>query len=192
MAIDIESSVKIRNITGTFRFKPPIDLDAIYSKYDEKLRSKWAAAIYCYGGIVLWVYRPKITFLVYRNGNVICVGGKNIQDVRDSPTLLVKLLRRAGVRVTKLSQNVKICNIVATFETEKTIDLERISMSRELRVIYEPEQFPGCIVNILTEKGSKATFLLFQSGKAVCVGLTALDEIYEAIKVLYSKIDFQL
>lgn len=184
----IENSVEIRNFTVTFAFKPPLDLDTIYSKFDERLNSKWGAAIYCYGGIVLWAHHPKMTFLIYKNGKIICVGANNIVDVRSSPEYLINLFKKAALKDVRLSADVEVHNIVATFRFDKVIDLERISMIRDLKAIYEPEQFAGCIIKIPMGTRSEATFLLFNSGKGVCVGLKKVDMIYEAIKVLHSKI----
>lgn len=184
----VENSIEIRNFTATFALKPPLDLDAIYSKFDEKLNSKWGAAIYSYGGIVFWVHRPKMTFLIYKNGKIICLGAKNIIDVRNSPKYLINLLKKAGLNDIRLSADVEVRNVVATFRFDKVMDLGRISMIKGLKAIYEPEQFPACIIKIPVGTDSEATILLFSSGKGVCVGLKKVDKIYEAIKRLYSEI----
>ena len=67
----------------------------------------------------------------------------------------------------------EIQNIVATFDFGKSLDLEKIAETT--RGIYEPEQFPGFILQI--NDPSKATILLFSTGKAVVAGLKSSEQL---------------
>jgi TATA-box binding protein (TBP) (component of TFIID and TFIIIB) len=49
------------------------------------------------------------------------------------------------------------------------------------QIIYEPEQFPGAIITLTLPEKSKATILLFSSGKILCVGLKDRKDIDSAI-----------
>ncbi|GAI81518.1 unnamed protein product, partial [marine sediment metagenome] len=85
-----------------------------------------------------------------------------------------------------------ICNIVAISDLGHlghVVDLEQISLIREIASIYEPEQFPGAIIKIPLRKENMATILLFASGKLICVGLRKLEDIKEAIEKLVSLIN---
>ena len=44
--------------------------------------------------------------------------------------------------------------------------------------IYEPEQFPGMIIK---QKGPKATYLVFSSGKIVIAGCKSLEELNQTV-----------
>ncbi|MHA1410040.1 MAG: hypothetical protein ACTSQY_07010 [Candidatus Odinarchaeia archaeon] len=70
-------------------------------------------------------------------------------------------------------------NIVAVFSLSRISSLEDISVLSG--AIYEPEQFPGVI---LKDDKKNATYLIFQSGKVVILGIKTLEELKIAVKNL--------
>jgi len=58
-----------------------------------------------------------------------------------------------------------------------------------MKVIYEPDQFPGAIIHLpLHENTTVASILLFASGKLVCVGLKDPKDVQTAIEQLLATI----
>ena len=60
-----------------------------------------------------------------------------------------------------------------------------MSISLE-RALYEPEVFPGLIYRM---EVPKVVFLIFASGKIVCVGAKSEDDVQEAVKLLLEEIE---
>ena len=79
----------------------------------------------------------------------------------------------------------KIQNLVVTADFETSLDLETIS--KNLKAIYEPEQFPGAILRL--EEPFKTSIHSFASGKIVIVGLKSQTQIEPTIKVLKGLIE---
>lgn len=69
-----------------------------------------------------------------------------------------------------------IKNIVSQGNLGVELSLERICL-KCASAEYEPNQFPGLIYRM---ENPKATFLLFRSGKVVCVGVRSVRQVKEA------------
>ena len=108
---------------------------------------------------------------------MISVGTRSIEEAIRELNLVAKALKADMTEP-------KILNIVATADLGLEVDLESISSIREIKAIYEPEQFPGAIIKISMGEVNMATILLFASGKLICVGLKNLEYIKEAIEKL--------
>jgi transcription initiation factor TFIID TATA-box-binding protein len=65
-------------------------------------------------------------------------------------------------------------------DLEKSVDLEEATRILD-GAIYEPEGFPGVIYKW---KEANISFLIFSSGRVVCVGAKTMEEAYEAIRKL--------
>ena len=166
----------------------PLDLKKIHFAFRKE--SIWNEATFNYGVVVLRVQKPKMTFLIYQTGSVICAGARRIEDAEQSDEYLVHRLKEAGFDVRKKT-GAQIRNIVATADLGKMVDIEEFTartQDAQTKVIYEPDQFPGAIMKIPVDRVSIATILLFSSGKLVCVGLTNYEHIRRAIQLLTSKL----
>jgi len=87
--------------------------------------------------------------------------------------------RRNGI-VTVAKLDIHIRNIVASAGLDGTIDIEKATYLLK-RAMYEPEQFPGLIYRM---EEPKVVFLLFTTGKLVCVGAKMEEEIHRATATL--------
>lgn len=138
-----------------------------------------------YGGRVAYfkseAMQGKVT--IFPSGKVISVGTRSIEEAIKELNLVAKALK-SGLTEPKIR------NIVATADLGHEVDLETISLMREISSIYEPEQFPGAIIKIPSGEDNMATILLFASGKLVCVGLKNIKDIKEAIEQLLTIINF--
>ena len=66
----------------------------------------------------------------------------------------------------------KVQNIVASANLEKTLNLEAVALDLE-NTEYEPEQFPGLVYRL---GEPKVVLLLFGSGKVVCTGAKTIAD----------------
>lgn len=118
---------------------------------------------------------PPASFLIFSSGKMNCVGAKSMEDAMRAIKKLTKKLKRAGVKI-KSGPEVKVQNIVASFEFGREFDLEHIARTYE-NTEYEPEVFPGLVFRL---DDPKAVVLLFVSGKGVCAGANKMDDIRRA------------
>lgn len=115
--------------------------------------------------------------VIFFSGKMISVGTKSeSQAIKELELVKHFLVERGFVQPTKLKP--KTQNIVVTADFRKTINLDKLP---ELsKAIYEPEQFPGAILKL--ENPTKASVLLFATGKAVITGLKSLKTIESLIQ----------
>ena len=66
-----------------------------------------------------------------------------------------------------------------------SIDIEEV-VYKLREVTYEPEQFPGLIYRM---EEPKTTFLIFHSGKLVCLGAKTEEDLHRAVKKLQKKLE---
>lgn len=148
-------------------------------KFDlEKLARSLEGARYdpeVFPGIAYKSYEPQASFLIFASGKMNCVGAKSMNDAKLAIKKLTKKLRKAGIKI-KVEPQVKVQNIVASFDFGREFDLERIARTFE-NTEYEPEVFPGLVFRL---DEPKVVVLLFVSGKGVCAGAKSLADIKKA------------
>ena len=102
---------------------------------------------------------------------------------------VVRELREAGI-VIRGEPEFAIQNIVASVDLGGAIiDVEELVYAAHrlgIRVMYEPEQFPGAIYRM---EDPKVVFLIFSTGKLVCVGAKREEEVYRAVENLVTILD---
>ena len=186
----------IQNIVAAFSFEPPLDLEKIREAFTkecffETLRDER----YTFRVVALRTEKPRYTFLIYRTGKIICTGSKNIDEAQRCDEYLLKRFLTAGIN-TKIKTKAEIQNIVATANLQNPIDIEKLvtqlQKDKQTRIIYEPEQFPAAIIKLPINQTTKATILLFSSGKLVCVGLKTITEIFKVSEKLIQKLHSQI
>jgi transcription initiation factor TFIID TATA-box-binding protein len=114
---------------------------------------------------------------IFASGKMISVGTNNEVDALKDLENVKDTLVSAGV-ILPISIQIKVPNIVATFDLQKKIDLENLAI--EQGMVYEPEQFPGVIFKI--DKPYKSTILIFSSGKLVITGLKNKHQIEQTAR----------
>ncbi len=89
-------------------------------------------------------------------------------------------------------KDVEYENMVASVTFEDTeFDLEELSSALDSPnahrdpVRYDPDEFPGLSYY---PEGTEATFLIFESGKANCVGATSTAKTKKAVELLVEKL----
>jgi transcription initiation factor TFIID TATA-box-binding protein len=170
----IKPTFKIENIVASAELGLELDLYSIaYKLPDVEYEPEQ------FPGAILKLKEPKTSLLLFKNGKIICAGGKNEAEVKGAIERTMKLLvTYSKVKPPKnFKANFVVQNIVASAEMKVELDLYTIA-SEVPDVEYEPEQFPGAILKFLSPKTS---LLLFKNGKIICTGGRSEADVVKAL-----------
>jgi len=186
----------IRNVVASFKLEPVLNLRRIREAFQKECFFETIQdRRYTFRVVALRTKKPQATFLIYRTGKVVCVGAKTIETAQHSDQYLANRLNKAGIS-TRIMQPSTIQNIVATTALKEPIDLEKLvtktQTTRQIQTMYEPEQFPAAILKISINQNTKATVLLFSSGKLVIAGLKTTEQIDQALEKLIAQINARI
>ena len=151
---------KIENVVATVEVIAEIDLDLLLRKQKDAEYNPEQ-----FPGLKLRIKNPKATILIFRTGKMVITGLRRAADAGPATEKVIRVIKRAGITVTG-EPKITIQNVVASGDLFSLIDLDTVQMTLE-RCLYEPEVFPGIIYRM---KSPKAVFLIFHSGRIVCVG----------------------
>jgi transcription initiation factor TFIID TATA-box-binding protein len=161
--VQIKPTFRIENIVASAELGLELDLYTIASHLDDVEYEPEQ-----FPGAILKIKEPKTSLLLFKNGKIICTGGKNEADVAAAIDKTMKML--VGYSKTKPPKGFKpsfaVQNIVASAALGVELDLYSIASEIE-DVEYEPEQFPGAILKF---QQPKTSLLLFKNGKIICTG----------------------
>ncbi|MEM4245828.1 MAG: TATA-box-binding protein [Candidatus Bathyarchaeia archaeon] len=168
--------VEIENVVASVSYDHALDLDVIAqvlpsSRYNPQQ----------FPALVYRSRRPKASMLIYRSGKVLCSGMTSERQVKKAAGQITYELRNNGIVIIN-DPEIKIQNMVASMDLGGRIDLEAAAYTLE-KTIYDPDHFPGLVYRM---EDPKATFILFSTGKAVCMGAKKKSEIVEAADRLQS------
>ncbi len=172
MKVCIENIVATITLNQPVKFKPlvrlrnvtkPVNFPALVLRHDVPDASSGA--------------KRQLTFLIFETGKVVAMRTKTLQQLHEAERAVTSLLRSIGAVQPSTTSTVDVQNIVATVVLDGLIDLE-ICAGTLTKVIYEPHTFPGVIFHV--EDPPKATFLLFSSGKVVCLGTKNESDLQNA------------
>ena len=117
---------------------------------------------------------------------MVCTGAKSEKQALEIIFKVVNELRKAGIDTGRGIIDFAVQNIVASVDLgEVRIDIEEVIHKID-RVMYEPDQFPAVIHRM---NKPNVVFLIFVSGKLVCVGAKKEKEVYGAVNKLVSLLD---
>lgn len=132
-------------------------------------------------GAILKLDEPKVSLLLFKNGNIIISGASCEKDIKAAIKKASKVINEVQSSVPiKDRVTYKIVNLVATSNLNKQIDLFNAAVTLD-NIEYEPEQFPGAIVRIFNPK---LTMLLFKNGKLICAGAKSEEDIVKGLNKL--------
>jgi transcription initiation factor TFIID TATA-box-binding protein len=157
-------NLRIVNIVATADLTQPVDLKEVagirHTIHDPEI----------YGGRVAYLKTPTMhgKTTIFPSGKLISVGTKTREQAQHDLQETVDTLSQANL-IKPVSVTANVRNIVALLQLPNPIPLEQLE---EPNSIYEPEQFPAAILKV--EK-PKATYLIFNSGKIVILGVRTED-----------------
>ena len=169
---------KIHNIILSTSVNRTIKLNELSRKLD---KSEYEPEQF--PGLIYRTQNPKSGILIFSSGRMNITGVKSIKEARDVYRQVIRILRKNGIYIRKKSK-LKIENIVSSSKIANEINLDAIGFKFK-NTEYEPEQFPGLIYRM---DEPKLVFLIFSSGRIVCVGAKKVEEIKKGIANLSRKI----
>ena len=134
-------------------------------------------------GLILKIDNPKVTFLIFSTGKMVLTGLKTIENAHKAVKKIVKKFRKIGIKLN--NPVVTIENLVANGDLNSSINLDKAAITLD-NTMYEPEVFPGLIYR---SRKNGAVFLVFSTGKYVCVGTNNEEEILTAVMNLFEVIN---
>jgi len=176
--------ITIQNVVASATFKQTIDLAAIVRFFPSV---EYQPEVF--PGLAFKLKRPKTCTLIFNSGRMVCTGAKSTSLARKAIMKVARELKKAGINITGKPE-IKIQNIVASVDLGGvSVDIAGLyETGREFRgsILYEPEQFPGLIYRM---KSPKVVFLVFSTGRLVCVGAKREEEVYEAAEKLMATLE---
>ena len=169
--------IEIHNMVITVQFSGRIDLGKLASKLS-------SGAEYFpdnFPGLVYRMKKPRASFLIFSTGKATCTGTASEKDANEAIENMLKLLKGLGIDVKILKTEIQ--NIVASTKLDTRFDIDKMAFELE-NSEYEPETFPGLVYKM---EGS-VTFLIFSTGKIVCVGAKSIKDIRESLDRLVKKL----
>ena len=169
---------KIQNVVSTVNLGCKLDLPHIAThgksvEYNPKR----------FGAVIMRTKNPRATTLIFGSGKLVIPGAKSVEDGQSRARKIARIIRKLGYNA-KLEE-IKVCNIVASFSTGFPIRLAAFSDANGDCTFYEPEIFPA--LNFYSEK---TTTEVFASGKCQIAGAKTqsdIDDTYARIMPLLEK-----
>ncbi len=174
-----QPSVKIENIVATVTLDQMLDLHEI-----ERNVPRVEYNPDQFPGLVFRLDRPKVTALIFKSGKMVVTGSKNTQELIRAVKKIIRTLYEHGIKITG-KPKIQIQNIVASANLGVDVNLEEAAYKLENNM-YEPEQFPG-LIHRMTDP--HVVLLIFSSGKMVITGAKRENEVTDAVKNIYKKLE---
>jgi len=164
---------RVENIVATIDLGTSLDLEGLAgvlpgADYDPNR----------FPGLVLRLKDPKVAFLIFKNGKVVCTGSKSMGQVVAGVRALVGMLREHGVSMPVVPTP-RVENIVATCDLHAMVNIEKAVFLLG-NAFYDPEVFPG-----LVYAGFGVTFLIFYSGSVIVTGARDEGQVLEVVSRLF-------
>jgi transcription initiation factor TFIID TATA-box-binding protein len=173
--------IKIQNVVAAATLNQKVDLNAVVKSYPGvEYRPEQ------FPGLVFRLKRPKTATLIFNSGKMVCTGAKSEQEARRAVMTVVKELKKGGIIIIG-RPDLKVVNMVASASLGGKIDLE-LAVSKLVKTMYEPEQFPGLIYRMDVPK---VVILIFASGNLVCTGAKKEQDVYDAVHKLHERLEEQ-
>ncbi|KAK1935988.1 TATA-box binding protein [Babesia divergens] len=129
-----------------------------------------------FNALILRLQNPKCTGLVFRTGRLMVTGSRTVEHAILGAKRMAKLIRRElGEEI--LFKEFKVENIIATFNCNVPIRLERLYDEHKAFCNYEPELFAGLVYRFALREREEAVLLIFVSGNVIVTGCRSLEEI---------------
>ncbi len=133
-------------------------------------------------GLIMRLENPHATLLIFSSGKMVITGLKKTTDANLAAQQALKKMQNIGFKIK--NPKITIQNIVATSSLNINVDLNMLTIIMD-NVMYEPEVFPAAIYKM---QDPKVVFLIFSSGKIVCLGSKVKETIDEAIPILIKQL----
>ena len=133
-------------------------------------------------GVIMRLENPHATLLIFSSGKMVITGLRKTTDANLAAQQAIEKMQNIGSKIK--NPIITIQNIVATSSLNMSVDLNMLTIIMD-NVMYEPEVFPAAIYKM---QDPKVVFLIFSSGKIVCLGAKVKETIDEAIPILIKQL----
>ena len=133
-------------------------------------------------GLIMRIENPHATLLIFSSGKMVITGLKKAINANLAAQQAIQKMQNIGFNIK--NPKVTIQNIVATSSLNMNVDLNMLTIVMD-NVMYEPEVFPAAIYKM---QNPKVVFLIFSSGKIVCLGAKVKETIDDSISILIRKL----
>jgi transcription initiation factor TFIID TATA-box-binding protein len=81
-------------------------------------------------------------------------------------------------------ETINIENVVASSDIGKELALDQLAIDLD-GAEYNPEDFPGVVYRL---QDPKSATLIFRSGKVVCTGAKSVDDVHDALDIVFENL----
>jgi len=174
--------IAVENVVVTAKFKHGLDLAALAKAFPQ------AQPMRKFPALTFKLKRPRVTLLVYASGKIVCTGARSEAEASSVIGEFVETMRRKGF-VLPSDPEVRVENAVVSALLRTDVNAKE-AVKRLATVykatVYEPEGFPGVVVKL---RDVEPSFLVFSTGKVVCVGSKTVKAAKEAVAALEEKLN---
>jgi transcription initiation factor TFIID TATA-box-binding protein len=166
---------RIVSIVSSCKIRSKFDLGQICQEFD----SDYDPDV----NVPYMIYRPEYTSakaIVYSKGSIVLAGEKTFSSMETTQEKLIKEFSDRGYD-TSFARPWKISNIVSKVTLRHMVRLSEIPPQDDIRMEYEPEQFPGAILHF---NSSKVVILVFSSGNVMVTGAKSDMDLQMAYEYL--------
>lgn len=127
-----------------------------------------------FNGLKLRLRKPKCTALIYNSGSVVLLGCRSEVDARLASRRIARMICRI---IEVYPRKLILQNMVGSYTHTKNLEdvIAALQKQTDYRWSYEPERFPGIIINFST---TSATY--FNTGKVFFTGAKSEEDLETA------------
>lgn len=126
---------------------------------------------------IIRLRNPRTTTLLFKSGRMVCTGANTIEENKKGARRIARIVQKIYKSPRITFKNYIVQNIVGSFKVDYKIDLIAFNISNKNKSFYDPDIFPG--LKFRPYSSSKATVLVFISGKIIVTGVKEIKILYE-------------
>ena len=179
MIVVFDFTITVENVVMAGWFSEGVDLGVACLKL-EGSKGSWKK----FPGLSFKLKSPLATFLLFGSGKFVCTGTKTKTKAEQAITVFLGLLKAKELVSNNCTFECGVKNLVVSINMAgASVSLEQFNS--EFDSIYEPEKFPAAVYKM---GESKATFLVFLTGKMICSGVADEEDLKKAVKEFYNQL----
>ncbi len=132
------------------------------------------------------IRNPKATIIVFKNGNIVCLGTNNEIDAKIACKKAAKILKQNFGYEIRFS-SFKPVNLVGNGHSGFSVYLQKMNLlASPSEMHFEPEVFSGLIWKVKLSTLSFTT-MIFGTGQFLIVGVKSQEEMSQAGELVLNK-----
>jgi len=178
MGCCMEPTITIENIVASTRLAEDFDLQKLMDAGLEGAEYNKTK----FPGLVYRIENPKVVFLIFTSGKVVCAGARSTDKAHMALINLANELSSIGCKEIDPEPEIRVQNVVASADLNTNLNLNAILTAFGMEnVEYEPEVFPGLVYKL---EAPKVVVLVFRTGKLVITGGKCPEDCEEGLRII--------